>query len=50
MLECLCRTFLGHSCSVEDKLEFIRRGEDVLQEVEKFCYLGDMINFYGGAS
>ena len=26
------------------------RGENVLEEVEKFCYLGDMISFYGGAS
>ena len=24
--------------------------EDVLEEVEKFCYLADMINYYGGAS
>ena len=27
-----------------------KRGEDVLEEVEKFCYLGDMISCYGGAS
>ena len=43
----LGRTCLGHNCSVE-KLEF-KRGEDVLQEVEKFFYLGD-ISCYGGAS
>ena len=46
---CLCRTCLGHNCSVEEKLE-IKRGEEVLEEVEKFCYLGDMIGCYGGAS
>ena len=45
----VCGTCLGHNCSVEDKLEF-KRGEDVLEEVEKFCYLGDMISCYGGAS
>ena len=44
----VCRTCLGHNCTVE-KLEF-ERSEDVLQEVEKFCYLGDMISCYGGAS
>ena len=44
----LCRTCLGHNCSVEEKLEF-KRGEDVLEKVEKFCYLGDMISCYGGA-
>ena len=43
MLGCLCRTWLGHNCSVEEKIEF-KRGEDVLEEVEKFCYLGDMIS------
>ena len=43
----VCRTCLGHNCSVE-KLEF-KRGEDVL-EVEKFCYLGDVISCYDGAS
>ena len=43
------RTCLGHNCSLEDKLEF-KRGEDVLEEVEKFFYLGDMITCYGGAS
>ena len=34
------RTCLGHNCKVEEKLEF-KRGEDVLEEFEKFCYLGD---------
>ena len=48
-LEHICRTCLGHNCSVEEKLEF-KRGENVLEEVEKFCYLGDMISCYGGAS
>ena len=38
----------GHNCSVE-KLEF-KRGEDILEKVEKFCYLGKMISYYGGAS
>ena len=45
----VCRTCLGHNCSVEEKLEF-KRGEDVLEEVEKFCYMGDMISCYGRAS
>ena len=44
----VCRTCLGHNCSVE-KLE-LKRGEDVLDEVEMFCYLGDLISCYGGAS
>ena len=44
----VCRTCLGHNCSVEERLEF-KRGEDVLVEVEKFCYLSDMISCYGGA-
>ena len=29
----VCRTCLGHNCSVEEKLEF-KKGEDVLEEVE----------------
>ena len=45
----VCRRCIGHNCLVEEKLEF-KRGEDVLEEVEKFCYLGDMISCYGGAS
>ena len=45
----VCRTCIGHNCLVEEKLEF-KRGEDVLEEVEEFCYLGDMISCYGGAS
>ena len=45
---CLCRTCLGHNCSVEEILEF-KRGEDVLGELEKF-YLGDLISCCGGAS
>ena len=45
----VCRACLGHNCTVEEKLEF-KRGEDVLEEVEKFCYLGDMISCYDGAS
>ena len=45
----VCKTCLGHNCSVEEKLEF-KRDEDVLQEVEKLCYLGDVISCYGGAS
>ena len=39
----------GHNFSVEEKLKF-KSGEDVLEEVGKFCYLGDMISCYGGAS
>ena len=45
----VCRTCLCHNCSVVEKLEF-KTGEDVLEEVEKFCYLGDMISSFGGAS
>ena len=44
----VCRTCLGHNCSVVEKLEL--RVDDVLQEVEKFCYLSDMISCYEGAS
>ena len=44
----VCRTCCGHNCSVKENLEF-KRGEDVLEEVEKFCYLGGMISCYGGA-
>ena len=35
----VCRTCLGHNCSVEEKLE-IRRVEDVLEEVESFVIWG----------
>ena len=42
----VCRIGLGHNCSVKEKLEF-KRGEDVLEGMEKFCYLGDMISSYG---
>ena len=45
----LYKTCLGRNCSVAQKLEFIR-GQDVSEEVEKFCYLGDMISCCGGAS
>ena len=45
----VCRTCLGHNCSVEEKVEF-KRSKNVLEEVEKFCYLGDMIICYGEAS
>ena len=45
----VCRTCLRHNCSVVEKLEF-KTGEDVLEEVEKFCYLGDMISCFGGTS
>ena len=38
-----CRTCLGDNCSVKEKLDF-KRSEDVLEEVEKFCYLGDKIS------
>ena len=43
------RTCPDHNFSVEEKLEF-KRGEDVLEEVEKLCCLGDMISCYGGTS
>ena len=42
----VCRACLGHICSVE-KLEF-KRDNNVLEEVEKFSYLDDMISCYGG--
>ena len=42
------RACLGHNYSTEEMLQF-KRGEDVLEEVEKFCYMSDMIS-YGGAS
>ena len=45
----VCRTCLGRNYSVEEKLEFTR-GEYVLEEVEKFCYMGDMISCNGGTS
>ena len=44
----VCRTCLGHNCSVEEKLEF-KSSEDVLEEVQKFRYLDD-ISCYGAAS
>ena len=34
---------------VKEKLEF-KRGEDVFEKVETFCYLGDMISCFGRAS
>ena len=34
---------------LEEKLE-LKGGEDALEEMEKFCYLGDTISCYGGAS
>ena len=43
------RTCLGQDCSVEDKLQF-KRGEDILEEMGKFCCLGDMISYYEGRS
>ena len=49
MSGCLFRLCLGHNCSVEENLQF-ERGENVLEEVERFCYLGDMISCYGEAS
>ena len=39
----VCRTCFVHNCAIKENLEFTR-GEDVLEEVEKFCYLGDMIS------
>ena len=48
MLGYHCRTRLGHNCAVEEKLEF-KGSEDVLEEMEKFFYLVDMISCYGGA-
>ena len=44
----VCRTCLDHNCSVQDKLEF-ERG-DVLEKMEKLCYLVDIIICYGKAS
>ena len=39
----------GHNCLVEEKLG-CKEGEGALEEVEKFCYLDDMISCYAGAS
>ena len=41
----VCRKCLGHNCSVEEKLKF-KRGEDLLERVETFCYLGE-VGIYG---
>ena len=38
----VCKTCLAQNCSVE---EMLKQGEDVLEKVEKFCYLGYMIRF-----
>ena len=38
----VCRTCLGLNCSVMEKVEF-RGGGDVLEDVEKFCYLSGML-------
>ena len=46
----VCGTCLARNCSKEEKLEFKTAGEDVLEDVEKFCYLGDMIGCYGGTT
>ena len=45
----VCRTCLEYNGSVEEKLRF-KTGEVVSGEVEKFCYLFDMISYYCGAS
>ena len=44
-----CKTCFSYNCSVEEKLEF-KRGEDVLKEVGKFCYLDNTVSCYVGAS
>ena len=44
-----CPRIFGHNCSVEEKVEF-KRGENVFEEMEKFCYLGNMISCYSEAS
>ena len=49
VMSCLCRTCLGYNCSVGEKLEF-KSSEDVLEGMEKFYCLVDMISCYGGAS
>ena len=45
----VCRRCLTYNCPVKKNKGF-KRGEEVLEEVEKFCYLGDMFSSYGGAS
>ena len=45
----VCKTCLVLNCSAEDKLEF-KKDVDVLEEVETFCYLGDIIISYYVAS
>ena len=44
----VCETNLGHNCIVE-KFKF-KRGEDSLGEVERFCYMDNMISFYSAVS
>ena len=41
---CLCL-----NCLVEEKLDF-KKNEDDLEEVEKFCCLGNMISCFGETS
>ena len=45
----VCRTCLGHNCSVQEKLE-LKRDEDVLEEMEKLCYMCHIISCYSGTS
>ena len=45
----VCRTCLGHNCSVQEKFE-LKRDEDVLEEMEKFCYMCHIISCYSGTS
>ena len=44
-----CPKIFGLNCSVEEKVEF-KRGENVFEKVEKFCYFGNMISCYVEAS
>ena len=43
------RICIGYNCSVDKKIEF-KRGEDVIEKVQKIFYLGDMISCYRGPS
>ena len=45
----ICRACFSHNCVVEEKLQ-LKRSKNVLEEVEKFCYLGNMIGCHDGAS
>ena len=42
----VCRSCLGHA-TVEVEVTEFKLGDDTLEVVDKFCYLGDMLSSYG---